>query len=63
MARPNNSLPVTCKCGQEWDQSFALPMEMSDWIKRIKNMKCPACGAKGKSLTVSFSPQQCREDG
>lgn len=58
-----NELACKCKaCGHRWDEPQDLPMEVGDWLKQFRKIKCPKCGAGIKQITLLFGSALEKED-
>lgn len=42
------------KCDKPFTLQVEMPMEMGAYIKRMKSIKCPLCGAKGKNIGLGL---------
>lgn len=41
----DNHLPAPCECGHEWGQPVTLPMDMGEFAKAVKKIRCPVCSS------------------
>lgn len=57
-----NELLCKCKkCAKVWEQPMSLPMEITEWTKAIKRIKCPKC--QSAQLSVLFGSAASAELG
>lgn len=57
-----NELLCKCKnCAKVWEEPQNLPMEMTEWTKAVKKIRCPHC--QSAKLSILFGEAASAELG
>lgn len=47
-------------CGHVWAADFGLPIELGEFVKRIRKIRCK-CGAKDSRIAIGDPPPKARK--
>lgn len=56
--KTESPMPLICgACRHKWKDAQSFPVDISAWLKKLRKIKCPNCGAGRKDLKIPFGDE------